>query len=82
MIGTGVSSYVQISLETQPSRSFTLLCSERWLDEEKSSVLEVLSQTAILLTATTKHLVHFVIQVMSRFTVTASWINQQCGFSS
>ena len=82
-IGTRVSSYVQISLDTQRPHSFTLLSSERWLDEAKSSMLQVLSQTAFPLNAATKHLVHFVMQVMSRSFVTASWINKkQCGFSS
>ena len=78
-----VSSYVQISLETHRPHSFTLLSSEQWLDEAKSSTLHVLSQTALPLTAATKHLVHFAFQVISRSFVTASWINkQQCGFSS
>lgn len=82
-IGTRVSSYVQISLETQRPHSFTLLSSEQWLDEAKTSMLQVLSRTTLPLTAATKHLVHFVLQVMSRSFVTASLIHkQQCGFSS
>lgn len=57
-----------------------MLSSERWLDEAKTSMLQVVSQTALPLTATTKHLVHFVVQVMDRSFVTASWISkQQCG---